>query len=170
MQKKGLVAWICAPVLDGILVEASRLYPKETGGVFMGYWSKLRDSVVITKLIGPGPGAVHRRHRFRPNITYQQQEIADQYLMSGRRETYLGDWHTHPDAITGRLSIKDRFTLQGISKDEGARASEPLMGIVHGEPSSWAVALWKYDPRPLFWFLPGSQELEVRSYSEKPAA
>lgn len=167
MQQEKLLAWVKSPVLDGVFVEASRLYPKETGGVFMGYWSRQQDAVVITKLIGPGPGALHRRTKFRPDVEFQQQMIAEHYLASGRRETYLGDWHTHPDAITGRLSIKDRFTLQGISKDEAARAPEPLMGIVHKEPSSRAITLWKYDSRPFLWVLPGAQELEVRDYPEK---
>ena len=68
MQQEKLLAWVYSPVLDDVFVEASRLYPKETGGVFMGYWSKQQDAVVITKLIGPGPDALHRRTKFRHNL------------------------------------------------------------------------------------------------------
>jgi integrative and conjugative element protein (TIGR02256 family) len=76
--------------------EAAARYPLETGGVFMGYWADDRTAVV-TQAIGPGPNAYHHRHRFAPDQEWQTTEIAEYYRASGRRETYLGDWHTHPD-------------------------------------------------------------------------
>ena len=67
-------------------------------------------------------------------------EIAEHYYASGRVETYLGDWHSHPNG-GGRLSSLDRRTLAMIAGFDAARAPRPLMAVLHGgEP--WRLAIW----------------------------
>src|SRR3546814_7384631 len=58
---------------------------------------------------------------------------------SGRRETYLGDWHTHPDG-TDVLSRADKATLRRIARTPDARAPRPVMLIANGEPEQWRIA------------------------------
>ena len=77
--------------------EASEMFPLETGGTYMGWWSYACTAVITTE-IGPGPNASHGRHHFQPDQEWQLEQIARHYVASGRRETYLGDWHSLEDS------------------------------------------------------------------------
>lgn len=134
-------AWIARVLFDEMKAEAQRATPNETGGVFMGYWSRDGSEVVITEVIGPGPAATHRPGSFTPDAGYQEAEIARHYQGSGRLHTYLGDWHTHPGG-SARLSRRDRRTISKIARAAAARAPVLLMGILGGW-SSWQLAIWR---------------------------
>lgn len=60
-------AWLDKRIFEKMTVEADLWSPKETGGVFMVYWSS-KDEAVITDLIGPGSKAVHFRYSFTPDV------------------------------------------------------------------------------------------------------
>jgi integrative and conjugative element protein (TIGR02256 family) len=133
--------------------------PAETGGVLLGYWVEEGGEPVVTHAIGPGPEAVHERTRFIPDDEYQYAEIARLYRESGRRLSYLGDWHTHPGGAA-YLSRNDRATLRRIASYAAARAPRPVMLILapgpNWEPSAWNGILsnrllWRQrlDARPL---------------------
>ena len=92
--------WVSDAVRDEFVVEAERAGDYETGGILIGYWTPDGSQAVVTQIIGPGPGALHTRTKFVPDTEYQEVEITRIYLESGRIQTYLGDWHTHPE---GRL-------------------------------------------------------------------
>jgi integrative and conjugative element protein (TIGR02256 family) len=131
--------------------DADRWYDKETGGSFMGYWSADRTAVV-TAMIPCGPNATHERDRFRPDQDWQQDEIAKHYQRSGRLDTYLGDWHTHPDATYGQLSGADRACLKTIIRTSAARASKPVMMVMCGRPDDWILFCWVGElKRRLIW-------------------
>ena len=140
--------WIAPPALDGILVETVRMAPQETGGVLVGY-GDVGEGFVVTAAVGPGPDAVHDPYRFVPDHEYHEREVARHYHESGRTETYLGDWHSHPTAAA-YLSPRDRKTLRGIARERDARAPTPLMMVVGGEPEG--VGVWVLRPHPLPWF------------------
>src|SRR3954464_11679823 len=90
--------------LDQMLLKGRRAFPVETGGVLMGFVTMER--IVVTSIVGPGPRAVHRRYSFTPDAEWQQKQVAELYERSGRRDAYLGDWHTHPGGGT-RASLTD---------------------------------------------------------------
>lgn len=143
MQQNGVV-WINREILSQMLTEAERVFPKETGGVFIGYWIKLYEEAVITQATGPGPGAIHKPYNFLPDSEYQETEIKKYYEVSGRLHTYLGDWHTHPQAAA-YLSPTDKRTLRRIALHSEARAPVPLMAIL-GEGPDWILKFWRYVP------------------------
>jgi integrative and conjugative element protein (TIGR02256 family) len=145
-------------LLDSVIGEADRHYPDETGGILLGYWVNGGKDTVITTLTGPGPRAVHRRNSFTPDYFYQEQRIADGYTTSGRRHTYLGDWHTHPDCSTAELSWKDRRALAEIAVYPEARNRSPVMAIAAGTPASWITTFWKGELRRV-----GNRLLGVRA-------
>jgi integrative and conjugative element protein (TIGR02256 family) len=139
-------AWVNKRLLDLMHAEADYWYPKETGGVLMGYWSA--QEVVITDIIGPGPKAFHGRNSFNPDALWQEKEITSIYNDSGRIHTYLGDWHTHPNG-SRRLSIKDLGVMVRTATYKPARAAQPIMGILHNNPA-WKLAVWSFSfPRIL---------------------
>lgn len=133
-------------------LEAKRTDPLETGGVLLGYWADTGE-VVVASVVGPGPAAVHRRDRFLPDHAYQEREVALAYRESGRRITYLGDWHSHPSGL-GTLSRRDRVTLRRIGNNPGARAPRPLMAIVTSRVK-WDLSVWHGELRKFAWW-PGS--------------
>lgn len=148
----GTVIWIPVCLYDHCIEESDRFYRLETGGVLMGYWYE-PGAAVITATIGPGPGAIHKPHAFEPDQDWQVAEIARHYEASGRRETYLGDWHTHPSAKTGYPSRTDRAVLRRIIKTPAARAPTPLMLIFHGGQGKWEAMAWvaALKPRSVIW-------------------
>lgn len=141
MQQRAVV-WLSAALRACCSEEGDHKYPKETGGVFMGYWHD-PCCAVVTAIIGPGPAAVHETRHFEPDYEWQLSEIAAHYQRYGRRETYLGDWHTHPGADTGNLSRADRRVVRRIIDTPAARAATPLMAVFYGAKDAWNLTVWR---------------------------
>lgn len=140
------VLWVPTEVLTVMGREADRAGRDETGGVLLGYWARPATAgvqtgdVVITMALGPGPLAEHRRFSFTPDHGYHEREIAAAYAASGRRWTYLGDWHTHPNG-PGELSRQDEATMARIALAPEARAPHPIMLILAGG-APWITHAW----------------------------
>lgn len=107
----------------------------------MGYISG--DRAYIEAVIPPGPKAYRGHRGFAPDQEWQLAEIAALYEKSGRTLTYLGDWHSHPKASSGALSLKDRMLLRRIMRTADARCSQPIMSILWGCPPSWNLSTWR---------------------------
>lgn len=155
------IAWLSATAWSGIVEDVAARFPRETGGVLLGYWvlephapstgshatAITQPEVVITDSVGPGPSAIHGLDSFMPDHAFQDREIAKAYEKSDRRITYLGDWHSHPRG-TAALSWKDRRTLRRIACSDGARAPVPLMFVVAAKKLTKSV-LWYTDRRSI---------------------
>lgn len=137
MRNNKKIVWIKKSVLETINDELHKWYPYETGGVLMGYWNG--DEVVISQIIDGGPNASRTKTSFNPDHDYQLKEISRIYRLSGRTETYLGDWHTHPDA-KAYLSDRDKKTLRNIARYKTSRQSMPLMMILGTKPEE--IRIW----------------------------
>src|SRR5947209_19058204 len=94
-----------------ICAEANRKYPYETGGILMGYYEST-GQCTVTEIIGPGPRAKHCRTSFEPDYDFQEEQVAVAYGQSRRRDTYIGDWHTHPGG-TGALKQSRSHNNEG---------------------------------------------------------
>ncbi|WJI81063.1 MULTISPECIES: Mov34/MPN/PAD-1 family protein [unclassified Mesorhizobium] len=147
-------------------IDADRWYDRETGGTFMGYWAE-SNVAVVTAMIPAGPRAFHERSSFLPDQSWQQAEIAKHYERSGRLDTYLGDWHTHPDVVSNRLSWTDRVCLKTIIKTPTARNQRPVMMLMCGKPGEWSLHSWFCQLRTklfLFEFL-DEKEATIEAYT-----
>lgn len=82
------VLWVSENAYAEMLKLAQHHYPLETGGMLMGYEAE-DSTVVVTKIIGPGPNAKHGRFRFIPDGVYQQSELENHFWATDGRETYL---------------------------------------------------------------------------------
>lgn len=164
-MRDGPVIWLSAALQEQCAREGDSKFPNETGGVFMGYWHD-PGCAVVTAVIGPGPDAVHERYSFEPDHRWQLAEIAGHYDRSGRHETYIGDWHTHPGAISGTLSRTDRQVVRRIINTPAARAPTPLIAVFFGEESAWDVVVWRgsLSPRPLLWAQLRVDPMALRTY------
>lgn len=137
-----VTVWLTAEIAAACMSEASRAFPLESGGTFMGYHAD-SDTVVVTAVIGPGPHASHGHSHFEPDQAWQLDEIARLYAESGRRQTYVGDWHSHPNASSGEVSDVDRRVLKSIMKTPAARCRRPLMALLYGNPTGWQLDMWR---------------------------
>jgi len=131
------VVWLSRAAVDEISAEADHHYELETGGSFMGYWADDR-AAVVTRVIPAGPNAHRSRRSFKPDQDWQLAAIAEHYARSDRRDTYLGDWHTHPNARAAVLSWTDKACLKAIIKTPKARTTLPIMMLVCGAPGGWS--------------------------------
>jgi integrative and conjugative element protein (TIGR02256 family) len=106
-------------------------------------WIADQGDVVVRGIIGPGPHARHKRFRFIPDADYQQRILEEHFNATSGRETYLGDWHTHPDGQT-ELSQKDKRTLARIARTGSSRISRPIMLVLAGQPRCWTMIGVRY--------------------------
>lgn len=153
------ILWIQKSTYTQMCSLGDQSFPLETGGMLLGYIADNGD-VVVTSIIGPGPDAIHNRYGFSPDAEYQQMELTSHYLHTNGQETYLGDWHTHPLGST-TLSRLDKRTLARISRTPSSGIPKPIMGILCGGNSDWAIGVVRlhgysrrlifnqYDLRPL---------------------
>jgi integrative and conjugative element protein (TIGR02256 family) len=129
--------WIAVAALTQMRELAAGHAPLETGGMLLGYDADNHEAVV-TNIIGPGPKARHRRMRFRPDHEYQQERLERHFALTEGRETYLGDWHTHPSGSCD-LSWLDKRVLVRIAKTPAARTAHPIMLVLADGKPEWRV-------------------------------
>ncbi|WP_423724770.1 Mov34/MPN/PAD-1 family protein [Aurantimonas marianensis] len=132
------IVWLPQGIAAAILAEADRWFDLETGGSLMGYRANERE-IVVTAHIDAGPRATREKYRFEPDQAWQQERIDEHYAASGRLDVYLGDWHTHPRAISAQLSYTDRACVRRIISTREARQSCPIMMLLIGEAGSWEM-------------------------------
>lgn len=160
-----VLIWLPRNLHQQCVENAAHWFPLETGGVLMGYWNE--ETAVVTGLVGAGPDAVRETHNFEPDQAWQLKEIAQRYTASQGRETYLGDWHSHPNAQSGRLSGLDRRVLRAILETPGAQAPRPIMMIVFGTNEGWSAAVWLCSHarrRRVWWQAPKIVEMTLKMW------
>lgn len=128
--------WLHKIAIQEMTREAEIAYPRETGGVMIGYVGKT-DEPVVMAVVGPGPNAKHSRRRFLPDHSWQCTQIDKHYETSNGLWVYLGDWHTHPYS-SPHMSWIDRRTLMKIARHPEANLTNPLMMIGAGGPTDWS--------------------------------
>jgi integrative and conjugative element protein (TIGR02256 family) len=141
MHMQNVSAWISSATWKLLATEAPSRHPQETGGVLIGYWAD-PNTVVISASVGPGPDSIHGRYTYEHDHVWEASQIALHYTRSGRSETYIGDWHTHPDAASGVLSSTDRRSLRRVLGAREARLSRSLMMVLFGHPNQWHADIW----------------------------
>ena len=165
------LVWIARDVIATIHRDAERTFPRETGGVLLGYADATSTELVVTASVGPGPLARHSRWAFVPDHKYQEEQVAKMYIGSGRIWTYLGDWHSHPDGPLC-MSTADRRTLARIARFGEARLPWPVMAVIAGRPArrtieprsaagsadetvvrsaEWQISTWRVSATPSVW-------------------
>lgn len=134
--------WIAESCLAMMHQLAGEKFPLETGGMLIGYIASTGEPVV-TSVIGPGPNAKHRRFKFTPDGPYQQVMLEAHYHATEGRETYLGDWHTHPK-VEPIPSYLDKCTLARIAKEPRSQISRPVMIILGGCEAEWHLSTVRF--------------------------
>ncbi|HUF10257.1 MAG TPA: Mov34/MPN/PAD-1 family protein [Rhodothermales bacterium] len=130
--------WLHKKTLAEMEQWGDKHFPEEVGGTLLGYEADVGD-VVVREIIGPGPSAMHYSTRFVPDAVYQQVQLEKRFAASGGSNTYLGDWHTHPNG-TSELSSTDKRTLRRIADRRYDCTDTPTMIILSdGLRSEWRI-------------------------------
>lgn len=109
--------------------------------MLLGY--RVARQVVVEATIGPGAKARHGIWTFSPDGMWQQEELVRRYVGSGRLQTFLGDWHSHP---LGGLqpSGRDLKTARAVSSTQEALTAEPVTLIVARVRRRWRAGAWMF--------------------------
>lgn len=140
--------WFPASAKEVLIEEAERALPCETGGIMLGYLGQTGEAVV-TEVVGPGPRAMHSPDWFAPDYYFHEEAAFQRWHLSGGTETYLGDWHSHPES-SPYLSPKDRQALRRIARGTENGIKYPYMAVLGGA-DPWTLGVWHYAPRRWKW-------------------
>jgi integrative and conjugative element protein (TIGR02256 family) len=97
-----------------------RWWQREAGGQLFARFA-LPD-ITIEEVTGPRRGDWRTRFTYRPNRRAEQQEIAERHR---RGLHFVGDWHTHPEAVP-RPSPRDDHSMRELF----TRSQHALNGLV----------------------------------------
>lgn len=134
--------WISYALSEEFKALANAHHPRETGGILLGYVAENND-VVVTKIIGPGPNAKHGPFSFHPDAPYQKARLDEHFYATSGQESYLGDWHTHPNGVP-LLSRTDKRTLSKIALTPSSGISRPIMLVLAGGTNSWVEGAFRF--------------------------
>lgn len=69
---------------------------KEKGGIVLGQISENEHRILVCRASVPGGQDRNKRRSFHRDRKKAQQIIEYEFYNSGSKNTYLGEWHTHP--------------------------------------------------------------------------
>lgn len=81
----------------------------ERGGILMGKLYFKRNKILITDIVESNSKALGK-YNFEMDVEYIQKKITSIWEKSAHTETYLGDWHTHPEYYP-KPSLRDYITF-----------------------------------------------------------
>lgn len=146
----------------GCAAEARAFAPLESGGLFLGTVDPAGRRLV-EHVVGPGPGARRGRTWLDVDDAWQNERIAE--LAEGRPElAYLGEWHSHPDAIDDRPSVVDRRVLLRLARFQPLRCPAPIMVILHpnSRRDGWRCGAWMLSGDATLWRrVPAARRVEL---------
>jgi len=121
---------------------------KERGGIVLGQISEKEHRILVCRASVPGGQDRNKRRYFHRDRKKAQQIIEYEFYNSGGKNTYLGEWHTHPanraipspqdiHMITEQLAtneMKVEFILLFVVAQE-----ELFVGLYDGQTMSFAT-------------------------------
>lgn len=136
---------ISKSVLKRIEEETKFHYPKEFGGVFIGY--KTDVSFIITDILIPDQYKNGQTIFIREpgNLNERLSEI---HRLTNGEIQYLGEWHSHPNGPT-TPSKTDINAMEIISNDKNINIDRPLLMIAEVDKASFGKDLYIYDNKKL---------------------
>jgi integrative and conjugative element protein (TIGR02256 family) len=114
-------------LLERLVRVGRNRYPKEFGGILIGYYSNDQKTVNIKKTLLPKKYQ-STKYSFERGNDGLKSELEKLYHQTPAL-LYVGEWHTHPDnpAIP---SVIDIAALQQISDDDNVLISNPILLII----------------------------------------
>ncbi len=91
----------------------------ERGGIFLGQVNDSQKKVLICRATIPSDADSGGKTSFRRNHVVAQRMVEYEFYNSDKKNTYLGEWHTHPAKVAHPSSqdismIKQQFEQNDI--------------------------------------------------------
>jgi integrative and conjugative element protein (TIGR02256 family) len=112
----------------------------EAGGVLIGRHLLESDDIVVDTVTSPMPGDRQSRYRFFRARARHQAVLDEAWRSSAGTETYLGEWHTHPE-VSPTPSGTDWREWQRKLRDD--RYSNVLFFVIVG---THTLSVWEGTP------------------------
>jgi integrative and conjugative element protein (TIGR02256 family) len=136
---------ISKSVLKKIEKATKSHYPKEFGGVFVGFKSNV--NFIITNILIPDEYKNGQTIFIRHPGTLNERLNKIHNLTNGKIQ-YLGEWHSHPNGPTNPSSI-DINAMKEIAKDKNINIDNPLLMIAEVDKTYFGKDLFIYDDKKL---------------------
>lgn len=120
-------------------------YPKEFGGVFIGFKSEL--GFIITDILVPDK-YVNARAIFVRHPGTLNERLEEIHKLSNGEIQYLGEWHSHPDGPTSP-SITDIKAMKEIAQNNKINIDKPLLMIAEVGKLPFGKDFYIYDKKGL---------------------
>jgi len=134
----GVIVAIHASVLSNIRkysLPAER--STEAGGIFIGAYRSRH--IEIVRCTVPMANDIRRRFSFdRADYQHQADALAA-WRESGHTLTFVGEWHSHPEAVPSPSGL-DRRTWTKVMKRQPAF---PHFFMIQGWDSAWCAVGWR---------------------------
>lgn len=122
--------------------------PNETGGALLGFWVRPQEAWVA-EVTCSGPRAIATATTFVPDGDYIDQVLRSRWTEGHGLISYLGDWHSHPNSRSPRLSYRDRRTIRLVARQMPERRLLHLLVGLDGD--SFIPVVWLCRRR---WIVP----------------
>lgn len=117
----------------------------EAGGVLLGRYIAGTNDVVVDAVTEPMPGDKRTRYSFYRAKARHQAIIDATWEESEHTCTYLGEWHTHPEASPTPSGVDTRGWCRRIREDQ---YDEELFFLIVGTAE---VRMWSAIEEPRTW-------------------
>jgi integrative and conjugative element protein (TIGR02256 family) len=105
-------------------------HSSESAGVLLGY--RRGDHIHIVQATLPAADDVRSRFSFWRRDRSHQQIATREWRRSGRIKDYVGEWHTHPEAMPAPSSI-DVSEWHSLCR----KSKQPLIFVILGTAHDW---------------------------------
>ena len=106
---------------------------REAGGIFLG--SYRGPHIEISSCTEPMPADLRSRYRFDRRDKGHQAMAMARWMSSQKTDTFVGEWHSHPEPIP-KPSMIDRRTWSSIMR----RSQGPFVFAIAG----WEAIHWYF--------------------------
>jgi len=94
----------------------------ERGGIVLGQITENAQQILVSRASIPSNKDMHKRYSFKRSRNWAQEIVQYEFHNSGGRNTYLGEWHTHPSrqatpSAQDLRMIKEQFAVNDIRTD-----------------------------------------------------
>lgn len=107
-------------------------HESERGGIVLGQITESENKVLVCRATIPTHADNGSRTSFYRNKAGAQQIIQYEFFNSERKNTYLGEWHTHP-AKTAAPSSQDLEMIKDQFRSNDMKVNFIIMAIVAQE-------------------------------------
>ncbi|MFZ1685523.1 MAG: ThiF family adenylyltransferase [Candidatus Zixiibacteriota bacterium] len=104
--------------------------PNETGGVLLGHVDLLRRCLYVIDSVFAPPDSIEHPYAFIRGFSGIRAKLAKLTNVTGGNLQYVGEWHSHPDGCSTRMSADDVTLLGWVSKEVSALDQPGVVLIV----------------------------------------